>query len=302
MLTETLPLTLPLSFEAHSLAQKYSERQSKPQKSQQVYLNTLAVYAVDFYLRCMEFETDWPASDSQNPLMLKLLDVADLDIKGIGKIECRPVLPNAEFCAIPPDVWQDRIGYVAVQLSESLQEATILGFTKTAASEIPLKSLQPLDDLLDYLNRLQQQKPVALRNWFEDVFSEGWQAIEEILPPEKFEQAFSFRSTNIAITRGQQIDLGMQLANKSVALIVTLPPEEESEVEIKVQVHPVGGESNLPEGLNLKIMDESGETVLATISRQSDSFIQLEFSAESGEEFGVAVSLGEAKISQYFRL
>jgi len=301
MFTQTLPLTLPLSFEAHSLAQKYSERQSKPQKAQQVYLNTLAIYAVDFYLRCMEFETDWPASDSSNPLMLKLLDVADLDIKGIGKIECRPVLPNAEFCAIPPDVWQDRIGYVAVQLSQSLQEATILGFTKTAAAEIPLESLQPVDDLLAYLNRLQQQKPVSLRNWFDDIFAEGWQAIEEILHPEQFEWAFSRRSATL-ITRGQQIDLGMQLANKSVALIVTLPPEEDSEVEIKVQVYPVGGESNLPEGLKLTIMDDSGETVLEAKSREFDSFIQQEFSAESGEEFGVVVSLGEAKITQYFRL
>jgi hypothetical protein len=301
MFTQTLPLTLPLSFEAHSLAQKYSERQFSPQKAQQVYLNTLAVYAVDFYLRCMEFETDWPASDSQNPLMLKLLDVADLDIKGIGKIECRPVLPNAEFCAIPPDVWQDRIGYVAVQLSQSLQEATILGFTKTAAAEIPRSSLQPVDDLLAYLNRLQQQKPVSLRNWFDDIFAEGWQAIEEILHPEQFEWAFSRRSATL-ITRGQQIDLGMQLANKSVALIVTLPPEEDSEVEIKVQVYPVGGESNLPEGLKLTIMDDSGETVLEAKSRECDSFIQQEFSAESGEEFGVVVSLGEAKITQYFRL
>jgi len=301
MFTQTLPLTLPLSFEAHSLAQKYSERQSKPQKAKQVYLNTLAIYAVDFYLRCMEFETDWPVSDSSNPLMLKLLDVADLDIKGIGKIECRPVLPNAEFCAIPPDVWQDRIGYVAVQLSQSLQEATILGFTKTAAAEIPRSSLQPVDDLLAYLNRLQQQKPVSLRNWFDDIFAEGWQAIEEILHPEQFEWAFSRRSATL-ITRGQQIDLGMQLANKSVALIVTLPPEEDSEVEIKVQVYPVGGESNLPEGLKLTIMDDSGETVLEAKSREFDSFIQQEFSAESGEEFGVVVSLGEAKITQYFRL
>jgi len=301
MFTQTLPLTLPLSFEAHSLAQKYSERQSKSQKAQQVYLNTLAVYAVDFYLRCMEFETDWSASDSSNPLMLKLLDIADLDIKGIGKIECRPVLPNAEFCAIPPDVWQDRIGYVAVQLSQSLQEATILGFTKTAAAEIPRSSLQPVDDLLAYLNRLQQQKPVSLRNWFDDIFAEGWQAIEEILHPEQFEWAFSRRSATL-ITRGQQIDLGMQLANKSVALIVTLPPEEDSEVEIKVQVYPVGGESNLPEGLKLTIMDDSGETVLEAKSREFDSFIQQEFSAESGEEFGVVVSLGEAKITQYFRL
>lgn len=302
MIATTLPFTIPLSFEAHSLAQKYSEKQSKPQKAKQVYLNTLAVYAVDVYLRCMGYETDCSASDSHNPLMLKLLDIADLDVKQIGKIECRPVLPNADSFCIPPDVWQDRIGYVAVQLSQSLQEATLLGFTKTAAPEISLESLQPVDDLLTYLNRLQQQKPVVLRNWFQEIFSEGWQAIEELLTSEQFEQAFSFRSANVAIARGQKIDLGMQLANQSVALVVTLPEEEESEVNIKVQVYPLEGETYLPQGLKLMLMDDSGEAVLEAESRNYDDFIQLEFSAEPGEEFSVAVSLGEANITQHFCL
>jgi len=299
MPTKTLPFTIPLSFEAHSLAQQYSQKQSNPQKAKQVYLNTLAVYAVDFYLRCMEFETDWLASDSRDPLMLKLLDIADLDVKQIGKIECRPVLPNAQSCGIPPDVWEDRIGYVAVELSESLTAATLLGFTKTPATEISLENLQSVDDFLVYLNRLQQQQPVVLRNWLEEIFAEGWQAIEELLHPEQLEPAFRSRGITY-IGRGQQIDLGMQRAEKSVALVVTLHSEEESELEIKVQVYPLGGETYLPQGLKLIVMDESKEAVAE--SRDCDNFIQLEFSAELGEEFSVAVVLGEAKVTQHFRL
>jgi hypothetical protein len=202
MLSTTEPLTfkVQLSFEAHSLAQKYSKLQSSPAKAKQVYLNILSVYAVDFYLQCMGFETDWPGSDSRNPLMLKLLDLADLDVKQFGKLECRPVLPGQTFCYIPPDVWQDRICYVAVQLNPSLKEATILGFTKNPLPEFPLIQLQSLDDFLAYLSRIRQPKLVNLRNWFESSFEEGWQTIKELFTTEQFEFAQSFRRTESSIS------------------------------------------------------------------------------------------------------
>ena len=65
--TEPLLFTVPLSFEAHSIAQHFQRQQSPTQKAKQVYLNTLAVYAVDFYLRCLGFELNPEQSDSRNP-------------------------------------------------------------------------------------------------------------------------------------------------------------------------------------------------------------------------------------------
>jgi Protein of unknown function (DUF1822) len=297
---EPITFTVPLSFEAHEIAQQCG-KQSSRKKFKQVYLNTLAVYAVDSYLRCMGFETDWPVSDSRNSLMLKFMDVADLDVKQVGKIECRPVLPDAEACQIPYDAWGDRIGYVAVQLDQSLKQATLLGFTQTVAKEVPLAEMRSLEDLLACMNRIQQLKPVNLMNWFDEVFDAGWQVIDEVLNSQQLQ--LNFRSNNtVPIERGQKIDLGMQLAEQSVALVVTLPPEPDSEVDIQVQVYPMGNQTYLPPGLKLMLTDESEEVLLRAESREADNFLNFEFSADLRELFSITVALGEASIKQSFRL
>ncbi len=295
--TKAMTFTVPLSFEAHSIAQHCRQGQFLPRKAKQVYLNTLAVYAVDFYLRCLGFETDWNQSDSRNPLMLKFMDVADLEVKQLGKLECRPVLPGAEVCEIPPEVWEDRIGYLAVQLNQSLKEAKILGFTQTAAAEVPIRQLQSLEELLVYLSQIRQRSPVDLRQWFEGIIEAGWLAIEELITPQQVELAFSFRNA-VNITRGKKIDLGMQLGGESVVLLVTLPPEADEEVDIVVQVYPMG-QMYLPPGVQLIVSDES-ENQREAQSREADNLIQLEFSAESGERFNVTVALEEARVTQEF--
>ena len=78
----------------------------------------------------MELETDLEASDSWNIVTQTLMDVADLDVTDIGKLECRPVYPHAEFCRIPQEVWEDRIGFVGVEINEDNLEAKLLGFVK----------------------------------------------------------------------------------------------------------------------------------------------------------------------------
>lgn len=295
---EPITFTVPLSFEAHEIAEQCG-KQSNQKNFKQVYLNTLAVYALDYYLRCMGFETDWPVSDSRNPLMLKLMDVADLDVKQVGKIECRPVLSDAETCHIPYDAWGDRIGYVAVHLDESLKQARLLGFTKTAAKEVALNEMSAIEDLLTYMNRIQQLKPVKLTNWFEDVFDAGWQVMNELLNPEQLQLNFRNNST-VSIERGQKIDLGIQLAEASVALVVTLPPEANSEVDIRVQVYPMGNQTYLPPGLKMILVDESEEVLLEAESREADNLIKFEFSSELRELFSITVALGEASVTQSF--
>lgn len=294
--------TVPLSFEAHAIAKDSCQQQPDLQKAKQIYLNTLAIYAVEFYLRCLGFDTNWCQSDSRNPLMLKFMDIADLDIDGIGKLECRFVLPKAEVCHIPTDViWEERIGYVVVQLHESLKEATLLGFTPTAAPEVPLNQLQPLQNLIALLLQKKQSAPVNLREWFAGVIEAGWQEIEQLLSIEKVELAFMFRDA-VTIARGQQIDLGMELAGKPLGLVVMLPPEPDSEVEIRVQLHPLGGENYLPPGVKLIVNDASGQPVIDTESREVDNFIQLHFSAELGEQFSVTIAIGESSNTQDFCL
>ncbi|MEY3869604.1 MAG: hypothetical protein RLZZ338_3495 [Cyanobacteriota bacterium] len=167
--------TVPLTSKAYKLAKSFQSQYENPAKAQQVYLNTLAVYAVETYCECLGIETDLEASDSLNPVMQPLMNIADLEIEGIGKIECRPVLPEEENCYIPVDTWENRIGYVAVEIDESSREATLLGFyppinALEMMEDISIDSFQPLETLIDYLERIesaldffQSDDPVAVK-------------------------------------------------------------------------------------------------------------------------------------------
>src|SRR5919202_856758 len=185
-LSESLTFTVPLSSSAYHLAEQFCRQQSNQKKAKQVYLNTLAVSAVDFYLRCMGVETNWEGSQSRNPVMLSILDVADVEIPNLGKLECRPVLPQDKVVHIPSEVWSDRIGYVAVQLDESLKQATLLGFSQTAGSgELAISQLRSLEDLLEHLRQIRQTDQVLMRvnlsQWFENIFESGWQEMKAFL-------------------------------------------------------------------------------------------------------------------------
>lgn len=153
--------TVPLDSSIHCQAQEFFKQQDSPQKAKQVYLNTLAVSAVNSYLGYRGIETDLEQSDSYKPSM-QYLDTADLFITGIGALECRPVWSGEDIVQIPSDSCFSNsgyvIGYVAVQLDGALQEARLLGFAKTVEQTgmLPINQLEPLEGLLKNLSRRQQ--------------------------------------------------------------------------------------------------------------------------------------------------
>lgn len=306
-ITDQLTFSVTLSIEAHAIAQEYSRGISNTAKRRQLYLNTLAVYAVDNYLQCMGFATDFQRSESRERLVTQLMNVADLAVKNVGKLECRPVLPKAEVCEIPPEVWSDRVSYVAVQFNSDLKEATILGFVTKAEAEVPLNQLQSLENFLLYLSELEIAKSpqhedlsslVKIGQWLDGFVDAGWQTIEHLLNPQQLGLAFK---SAVSMTRGQKIDLGMQFEQISVALVVKISAVSEGEVDILTQVYPVG-DNVLREGIKLNISDQSGENILEVISRDEDTWIQLEFSAELGEEFQIMVAYGESQQIKMFKV
>lgn len=304
--SEDLTFTLPLGSKAHDLAKQFWRQQSYRQQAKQVYLNILAVYAVNYYLHCMGIKTDWEASFSWNPAMQTLADVADLEISNVGKLECRPVLPQASVVAIPPEVWSNRIGYVAVQFDESLKMATLLGFSETAGTgEVPINGLRSLEDLLAHLTAKTSQSKIQLSRWLENIFEIGWHSIETILGSEQQNLAFSLRTNsnllNSSIKRAKLIDLGLQLGNQSLALLVAITPETEQKVGILVQLHPMEGETYLPPNLKLSMLSESGEILQEVESRSVDNYIQLKrFRGLPGEIFAIKLTFGEASVTENF--
>jgi hypothetical protein len=314
---ENLTLPLPITQMARRTAEQFASQQPTPQKAEQVRLNTLAVWAVNDYLQTIGIPTDLSQSDSWNPIVRLCADVADLAVTGIGRLECRPLKASASSCYVPPEVWSDRIAYVAVQIDESSLEATVLGFAQTAQQEeLPLHQLQPIDDLIDHLH---PSVPVAatgttpriqLSQWLASAFETGWQAVEELLAPTQPDLAFSFRSAESAllerelpeagVRRAKLINLGVELAGYPVVLVVELIPETEQRRNILLQVHPSGDRVYLPPHLQLTVLDEAGLIFLEAEARSADNYIQLQFRGLPGEQFSVRVALGDTSVAEDF--
>lgn len=302
--------TVPLGTESHRLAQQFSQQHDRP-KAKQIYLNTLAVCAAKFYLNCMGIETDWSASFSWNPVWQNLMDTADLEIPNLGKLECRPVLPDTQVVRIPPEVWSERVGYVAVQLDSSLQEATLLGFTQTASmEELPLTELRSLDKLITHLNAItqsQRTQQTNLSQWFENLFDAGWQSLEALFSTDVERLSFGLRSnfqlSDRAIKGAKMIDLGLQLGSQSVVLLIAIAPEVDEKVGILVHVHPGSGENYLLPKTKLILRSDSGVVLQEVQSRSQDNYIQLKrFRGNYGECFSIQVATSGVSVTETFQI
>jgi len=166
--TEQYFLEIPLNQNAHQCALKFAQEQATKHKGKQVYLNTLAVYAVNYFLEWAEWETNLDQSDSWNPGLRALFNVADLVIPDIGKLECRAVTEGETVIYLPPEVREEKIAYIGVLLPEKLDKAKLLGFIPAAEideeiSEITLESLQPIEQLSDYFFLLEERTPFFQR-------------------------------------------------------------------------------------------------------------------------------------------
>lgn len=295
------------------MARQFSTQLPTLEKAEQVRLNTLAVCAVNDYLQMMGIPTNLNSGDSWNRVVRLFADVADLEVEGVGRLECRVVKANQPTCYIPPEVWEDRIGYVVVQLDEIQQEATMLGFAKqVAAGKLHINSLESLEDLLAHLSQLVSRTAfgygnvVNLTQWLQNVFETSWQTVESVLNP----LTLSFRKANGSgsdseyqephVRRAKLIDLGMQLAGHCIALVVELRPESEQKFDVLLQVHPAGSQIFLPPLLQLIVLDETGTIFLEAKARRADNYIQLQFKGTPGERFSVKVALGEVSFTESF--
>ncbi|MEM9904318.1 MAG: DUF1822 family protein [Cyanobacteria bacterium P01_D01_bin.44] len=303
-LTHPSDFSVPLALEPHRQAEKFRQQQPTPQKAKQVYLNTLAIYATKFYLECSGFEPDLAGSDGLNPVKQMLLGTSAISLKQIGQLECCPVLPESTEFEIAPEVRQDRLGYVAVRLDDSLKMATLLGFVTEAADVVQLSELQPLEDLAQQL--IPQARPTArlgdrvtqLSQWLQNLADEGWQTLDTLLTPPALafrNQAAATESPGPVVGRSKQLSLN----GHPIILAVGILPLSTTETEIWVQVAPVGEQAYLPPQLKLMVLDTVNREVMQAEARGTE-VIQLKFSGCPGEQFSLKVALHNASIAETF--
>jgi hypothetical protein len=288
--TDSLTVQVALTPEAHRWAEQFAAEQATPEKGKQVYLNTLAVCAVQEYLKWLSIRSRLDQSDCWNPGLRSLLNIADLTLPNLGKLECRPVLPEQTTLEIPIEATEDRIGYVVTRFNAALDSAEILGFVPRVQETLAIADLRSLDDLLDAL----VAKPVTqLQQWFEGIFSEGWQTPELALA--------GFRSLGVTqgVRRAREIELQLDSCS-SLILMIELMPVETNTVHLDVKLYPNQTAQYLPEHLAIRIVEENGEVGMEAIARSHDNLIQLEFYGELGEQFDLEVALETATLTEKF--
>jgi hypothetical protein len=160
----------------------------------------------------------------------------------------------------------------------------------------------------------ESQRVTNLSQWLKGIADAGWQTLEALFNTQSANPAFSIRTSEQSrendannpadgIRRGKLIDLGIELAGNPVALVVTLTPAEANEeIDIRLRVYPTGKQNYLPPGLQLIVLDESGDSVpeLKAEARSADEWIQREFSGQPGERFSVKIALGDLSIIENF--
>jgi len=155
-------ISLELPQDAQEWARLFAAKQGDVATGKQVYLNTLAVYALHHYLAQQGIESDLEQSQSWYPHALSAPNAADLLVPGVGRVECRPVLLQAATAfEIPDTAWDDRVAYVAIGIEERLDRVYLLGYLPVRSPDnlmqsIPFTQLLPMADLPDHLHFLQE--------------------------------------------------------------------------------------------------------------------------------------------------
>ncbi|MCJ8278412.1 MAG: DUF1822 family protein [Rivularia sp. ALOHA_DT_140] len=295
-------LQVPLGDNAHRKAAEFAAEQDSVDKGKQVYLNTLAVYAVNNYFKWLNIETQLEQSDSWNWSIRSFFDIADLMLPNVGRIECRPVLPGEDVVVLPQEVTQERLGYVAVQFNQQLDFVEILGFVPARpiishGEIIEINRFESIDILIDIINRRKMK--INLCQWLEGIFNQDWQSPELVL-------AGSFRGsatisrqeeeyiTN-SISRAKVVNVGTQ-----IVLLLEITPTNSTIFDIRLRVYPAENTLHLPQYLQLTIFDESGNACMNTQAETANDWIQLEFDCQHEEKFSVELKLGETSITEEF--
>ena len=168
-----------------------------------------------------------------------------------------------------------------------------------------------------YEQRLEQVSPdtvstqtqIYLEQWFQNVFDAGWQSLETLLNQNSVNLAFSFRQSQptkkearqISVEGVKLIDLGMELGDQSLALLVGLMVETSKKASVRVQLYPASGQTYLPPKIRLTLLSQSGAKISESIARSQDNLIQLKrFTCPIGKGFSIQVTLDDFSLSENF--
>jgi hypothetical protein len=150
------------------------------------------------------------------------------------------------------------------------------------------------------------QTSTNLAQWFGSVFQSGWQSLETWSKGER-EVAYTYRqqlrTTRQVTAEGiKLIDLGVQLGDRAVALLIGLT-QEEDKVSVRVQLYPAKGDTYLPQNIQLALLTPQEKVLQTSQARMQDNLIQLKrFTCPVGTNFKIQVALDRFTITEDFQI
>ncbi|AFY54225.1 Protein of unknown function (DUF1822) [Rivularia sp. PCC 7116] len=164
---------------------------------------------------------------------------------------------------------------------------------------------QQAENAVTQITQLITDTTINLGQWFDSVFEAGWQSLDALINPQVGNLAFAFRQGNtnreLTVEAAKIIDLGIQLGNQSVALLIGLTRENDDKIGVRIQLHPASEQNYLPTKIKLALFSRSGKTLQQLESRTQDNLIQLKrFTCPIGKKFSIQVSLNDFSITENF--
>ena len=237
--------------------------------------------------------------------------IADLNVMWVAQELFPPNIPEVKSLPTLPKAQ-------AEQLLEQLSKWTF----SSPRLNIPFDmwgALLAVDEFRQHLyqRRLEKQKNNQveasysvdnnLSLWFQNIFSAAWQNLDSLLLAQQNTLAAQFRSdfelNEGYVKRAKLIDLGMQLGDSAVVLLIGLKTEVDGKISLRVQLHPANAETYLIPNLRLILLSQAGTILQEVTSRNYDHYIQLKrFKSLPGIRFSIQVALDNVSIKEDFVL
>jgi Protein of unknown function (DUF1822) len=337
-----LPETIWLDPEHFEQARAISQWQSDEHRQWKIYLNALALFGFEAWLK-KQFPEQPIQRDANQVNRAGYLQVGEFKLCLLATEQVldevinipRSVLERPELAAH---------FYVVLEVLEEEEQAIVRGFLRhdelmsdypsadlsALENEIYSLPLAALDAEMNHLvvciryatpsaipmpmtvppaeataRDLKAELAIArtrLSDWLQGSLEQGWQAIDTLINPEA-NLALSIRQAPSGVKGGKLINFEMQLGSQTVALIMTVVATEDEKRRISVQVLPVGGASVLSPQLKLTLRSGTGNISQEVQSREQDNYIQLKsFKGKPGTNFSIEVSLNGMTVREAFEL
>lgn len=335
-----LPEVIGLEPEQFQQAREMSNQARSEAQQWQTYLNTLGISAFEEWLKERIPEQ---AINRQPNLIESIcqLKVGEFKIGLIATEHILDEVVHVPQTAINSSDEAVHF-YVVLEVAEEQEEVIIRGFlrydellnyrrkvnlqlSQDSSYQIPLslfdaesnhllfycRHLEPSVILLpvafpqsvpDSLISVVESGRAKLSQWLEGIFDPGWLSIDALLGSEA-NLVWSTRARLQGSRMGKLINLGIELGDHTIAMLVTVKPEESEKIGIEIQLSPIRGERYLPSNTQLTLYSKSGRKLQSTQSREQDNYIQLKpFKGKEGIEFSVEVSIGDVSVIEDFEL